>query len=278
MSINRSLRGGGDYSALTSLNRTGDRLPQEMSLKPETAAALVTINRQFYQRLAKEFSATRLRLQPGVQRILASIPNQARILDIGCGNGTLALYLVDRGFNGSYIGLDFSLELLEEARACAFPYSAFAFQPGDLSQIGWEKGLGHSKGFPPFDYVLAFAVLHHLPGSELRRQVVSTVRSLLAPSAQFIHSEWQFLNSSRLRLRLQPWDSAGLSADDVEAGDYLLDWRRGGFSLRYVHYFDTAELESLAAQTGFNIRQTFLADGENHRLGLYQVWEVADGN
>jgi len=238
----------------------------------------VTINRQFYQRLAKDFSATRLRLQPGVQRVLASIPNQARILDLGCGNGMLALYLAARGFNGSYVGLDFSLELLEEGRARALPYSAFAFQPGDLSQIGWEKGLDPSKGIPPFDYVLAFAVLHHLPGSGLRRQVVSTVRGLLAPSAQFIHSEWQFLNSPRLRLRIQPWENAGLTTDDVEAGDYILDWRRGGFSLRYVHHFDAAELVSLAAQTGFSIRQTFLADGENHKLGLYQVWAVADGN
>jgi len=249
-----------------------------MRLDPKTAAALVAINRQFYQRLAKEFSDTRLRLQPGVQHILTSIPNQAHILDIGCGNGSLARHLAERGFTGGYTGLDFSPELLQAGRAHELPSSAFDFQIADLTQPGWETVLVNSKFHPPFDYVFAFAVLHHLPSSSLRREVVSAVQRLLAPSGRFIHSEWQFLSSPRLRQRIQPWESAGLSPLDVETGDYLLDWRGGGYSLRYVHHFDLTELEALAAQTGFSILHTFLADGENHQLGLYQVWAGAGTN
>jgi hypothetical protein len=29
----------------------------------------------------------------------------------------------------------------------------------------------------------------------------------------------------------------GLSANDVDPGDYLLDWRSGGEGLRYIHHF-----------------------------------------
>jgi SAM-dependent methyltransferase len=242
-----------------------------------TAAELIAINRQFYQRLASEFSGTRRRLQPGALHIIETIPTQARILDLGCGNGNLALHLARRGFAGSYTGMDFSPELLHEARMPNLPDAAFDFQIADLSQPGWESILGRSKFQPPFDCVLAFAVLHHLPGSDLRRQVVSTIHSLLGPSALFVFSVWQFLSSPRLRQRILPWESAGLSPYDVDPGDYLLDWRSGGYGLRYVHHFEVTELEALAAQTGFSRVDSFLRDGENHRLGLYQVW-TPDGS
>ncbi len=100
----------------------------------------------------------------------------------------------------------------------------------------------------------------------------SQVRSLLSPQGRFIHSEWQFLNSPRLKARIQPWEAIGLSESDVDPGDYLLDWRQGGVGLRYVHHFSEAELAELAESTGFSITQSFLSDGENSRLGLYQVW------
>ena len=33
------------------------------------------------------------------------------------------------------------------------------------------------------------------------------------------------------------------------------------------------ELQILAAETGFQVVESFYSDGENERLGLYQVWE-----
>ena len=120
--------------------------------------------------------------------------------------------------------------------------------------------------------VLAFAVLHHLPGVELRQQILHKIRSLLPDGGQFIHSHWQFLNSSRLADRVQPWEVIGLSESEVDFGDYLLDWRQGGTGLRYVHHLSEAELAALAVATGFEVVESFLSDGENQRLGLYQVW------
>jgi hypothetical protein len=144
----------------------------------------------------------------------------------------------------------------------------FRFLQADLSSPGWDAALSGVH----HDAVLAFAVLHHLPGVDLRFQVLRKVRALLLPGGRFIHSEWQFLNSPRLKARLQPWESIGLSQADVEPGDYLLDWRQGGYGLRYVHHFSEPELGELAEGAGFRIIDSFLSDGENGRLGLYQVW------
>jgi SAM-dependent methyltransferase len=139
----------------------------------------------------------------------------------------------------------------------------------DLSARDWEAALPGA----PFDLVVAFAVLHHLPGDRLRQQILQAVRHVLKPDGRFIHSNWQFLNSPRLRARIQPWETIGLRAEDVDPGDYLVDWRQGGSGLRYVHHFTAQELESLAHACGYRVMQTFLSDGEAGSLGLYQIWQ-----
>ena len=98
-------------------------------------------------------------------------------------------------------------------------------------------------------------------------------RSLLAPGGKFVHSEWQFLNSEKLTARIQPWERVNLTAADVDPGDTLLDWRSDGNGLRYVHHFSAQELLTLAAESGFRVVESFLSDGANGRLGLYQTWE-----
>ena len=104
--------------------------------------------------------------------------------------------------------------------------------------------------------MLAFAVLHHLPGESTVIQHCQKIRRFLAPGGKFIFSVWQFLNSPRLRERIQDWSEIGLSASQVEQGDYLLDWRQGGHGLRYVHVFTTDKLEDLASRCGFFCTET----------------------
>ena len=82
-----------------------------------TAARLVEINRDFYTRFGGSFSATRHRLQPGVRCILETLHGDESILDLGCGNGEFARELAKRGHRGSYLGVDFSLPLLQDAES-----------------------------------------------------------------------------------------------------------------------------------------------------------------
>jgi SAM-dependent methyltransferase len=246
------------------------------------AQKLLALNRQFYQTFALQFSDTRGRLQPGVQRILAGLPGEARLLDLGCGNGELARALAQRGQRGLYVGLDISQELLAIARTAARPGDSLVcvFEKADLAASDWEIHIEDLPGLstvrpaaPPFDFILAFAVLHHLPGRTLRLEVLNKVYDLLAPSGWFIFSVWQFLDSPRLRARLQPWEAAGLNPAEVDPGDALLDWRHGGQGLRYAHHFTTGELDALAGETGFRAVESFRSDGEGGRLGHYGIWE-----
>jgi tRNA (uracil-5-)-methyltransferase TRM9 len=238
----------------------------------DTAARLIEINRDFYTRFGDSFSATRHRIQPGVRSVLNMLRGDESILDLGCGNGELAHELAKRGHSGPYLGLDFSLPLLREADTQPVGFSA-EFMEVDLTKLmeNSDKLLASGK----WELVTAFAVLHHIPSEEIRLNILRTVRTLLTENGRFILSNWQFLNSDRLRGRIQDWTKIGLHNADVDPGDYLLDWRSGGEGLRYVHHFSEEELAWLSGAAGFVIRDTFYSDGESGNLGLYQIWETS---
>ncbi len=235
----------------------------------EIIQQLLALNSQFYQTFAEAFSATRQRVQPGVERLMQRIPSQAAILDVGCGNGELARRLAGQGCRGTYVGVDFSPGLLAEARRRNTHPLAARFLQGDLCSSRWAAPLEGQR----FTHALAFAVLHHIPAFDTRLQIVRTLWSLLEPGGLFFHSHWHFLNSPRWRARIQPWESVGLCKADLEPNDYLLDWRRGGRGLRYVHVLDAEELRQLAGQSGFTCVETFYSDGKEGNLALYQVWQ-----
>jgi len=261
-------------SASTSLllNMTENYTRYNQGVNKIITKQLLDLNHRFYTEYGRDFSATRGRLQIGVLRVIESLRGGESILDLGCGNGELARTLSRRSHHGSYLGLDFSLPLLNQAERKAFAFPV-QFMQADLVSSNWDVETRNDM----FDIVSSFAVLHHIPSSELRLQIIQKIHELLKPDELFIHSNWQFLNSPRLKARIQSWESIGLQETDVDANDYLLDWRRGGNGLRYVHHFDESELADLAQASGFEIIETFYSDGENKRLSLYQIWKKVKG-
>ena len=230
---------------------------------------LIELNRKFYDQFGESFSATRQRLQPGVKQILDSIQADKSVLDLGCGNGHFLRTLHDRGHQAALLGADFSLPLLREAESTL----GVEFRALDLMQLSAVSDqLSVADGW---DVITMFATMHHIPSREVRLDILRTVKKLLKPNGKFILSNWQFLNSDKLKARVQPWGRVGLSDSDVDEGDYLLDWRSGGEGLRYAHQFSEGELFGLAEQAQMKVEASFLSDGENGRLGLYQIWSVA---
>lgn len=252
-------------------------------MQPETIQALLDLNRRFYQDFGPAFAATRRRVQDGVRRVLDGIEaagQGGRWLDLGCGPGALALEWLRRGLPGSYLGLDFSTALLQEAAAVTAEAATagapgrVAFRQADLGDPCWADGLE-----PGFSGVLFFAALHHLPSHRLRVGLLRQIHALLKPGGRLVHSEWQFQHAPKLLARVQPWERAGLDPSALEPGDTLLDWRFAlpgqaeQVGLRYVHLFALPELDALAAESGFRVLETFESDGHGGRLSVYQTWK-----
>lgn len=242
-----------------------------------TRQTLAGLNRRFYEQHAENFADSRPRLQPGVRRLLSRISPGARVLEVGCGDGKVARALPQV----QYTGLDQSAALLQRAIeyttkderrttkvgssfVLGRPKGSFVFLQADLLSLDLPPG--------PFDWVLAFAVFHHLPGRATRQSVLQHLAGRLTPTGTIIMSNWQFHTSPRFLLRQAPWSALGLTEADVEPGDALLTWeRKGRHGLRYVHALDETEARRLAAAAGLAVTEVFASDGINGALAEYVV-------
>lgn len=248
-------------------------------MKAETLKQLDHINQEFYQNYSKSFSQTRGKLQPGVYSVLEKIPQTGNWLDVGCGNGNLAHAWAQKGFSGLFCGVDFSSGLISDAERLLPPLiegQKIVFRQVDLTKENWTTDLPDVQ----WDGIFCFAVLHHIPGQVHRSSLCAKLRTLLSSGCICNVSVWQPRKSPRLVKRIQPWESVGLSCDDVELGDVLMDWRAhqtlkdADFALRFVHIFTADELSELATASGFSVNETYYSDGKEGNLGLYQKWIV----
>ncbi len=255
-----------------------------------TARRLAALNQVFYAEHAEEFADARPRLAGGVQRVLAQITAGARVLEVGCGDGKVGRALARQGV-AAYLGLDASEAMIERAERLTKDFwpvvrgpsisppdeprtthhvwpPSIRFGKADLMSPAWASLLPAE----PFDWALAFAVLHHLPGYARRAGVLQALADHLVPGGRAALSNWVFTRSDRLKKRIVPWSQAGLGEADVEPGDYLLSWeRKGRRGLRYVHVLDRAEVARMAAEAGLEIIETFSADGVTGDLSDYAV-------
>jgi len=225
----------------------------------ETTQRLLTINRQFYERFARYFADARSARQPSLVRALAGVADGNAVLDAGCGDGRAARTLDAMRRRVAYLGIDCSAALIELARErCAGLGDVHAeFVVADLTAADWARPVGSRR----FDVVVCLAVLHHIPGHEARQRIVRDLATVLAPAGRLVVSTWQFMTSERWQSRIVPWGTVGIDDAQLEAGDYLLDWRRGGYGLRYCSMIAEDELRSLCTQAGLVVEEVARGDG-----------------
>lgn len=103
-----------------------------------------------------------------------------RAIDLGCGEGRVAIYLARRGFET--VGVDFSGAALRLARAAAeragLDAGRLRFVEGDLTQ----PSIAGVDG--PFDLLVDYGTLDDLGGNQ-RRRMASLINTLARPGSCF---------------------------------------------------------------------------------------------
>jgi len=242
-------------------------------MKPELIDRLNQINRTFYSTFAASFSETRESARE-LEVILPYIADGARVLDLGCGNGRVAKLVARHRRDVAYVGADASAELVARCKMqdAGRKLHEAEFLVADMLEPGWTRKLTGAS----FGCILLLAVLHHIPVSDVRARILRQVRELLAPQGRIIVSTWQFMDNERMRKKIVPWSVAGIDERELEPGDALLNWKRGGVGLRYCHWIGEDELRALATQAGLNVVETFRAGGREGNLSLYAVMTATD--
>jgi SAM-dependent methyltransferase len=233
----------------------------------DTAHRLALLNAAFYEQHGLAFAETRPRLNPGVRKVLGRIAPGARVLDVGCGDGKPGRWLAEH--STTYLGLDASASMIARARALTGEREGVAFAQVDVLAEGWAAP--YTNGF---GWVLALAVLHHVPGAIGRARFVRALAACCQPGGRVAISCWRPSRSPRLLGRVAAWGEIGLTADDVDPGDLLMAWERAGQrGWRYVHDLDPLVLRALAEQVGLTLRGRFMADGHSGDLADYAIFE-----
>ncbi len=232
-----------------------------------TARRLNAINLAFYRGHAVDFSATRESPWPGWTRALElvrerGIAGELDVLDVGCGNGRFGAFLLAAGSPARrYTGVDASAELLERARARALPGARY--ERVDLVTGDPEADLPRG----PYSLIALFGVLHHVPGRERRRRLLSALARRLDPRGLLFLTVWQGSCPDRQRRRIVPWEEWNRSAAEpvdpsrLEPGDCLLAWGEPRRAVRYCHFADDAEVTAQLGALPCTTVASWRADG-----------------
>ena len=131
---------------------------------------------------------------------LGFIGEKKRVLDIGCGEGTLALACARRG--NDVIGLDISTVLVQLANS----------KKGSLP-IEFEVGDARDLQFPDqcFDVVICKDVIEHLPESSLDDHLREVGRVLRDGGVYMVYTPSRLLGDLSLGLHLKTYSIADLA-------------------------------------------------------------------
>jgi ubiquinone/menaquinone biosynthesis C-methylase UbiE len=120
-------------------------------------------------------ATTRERATKGRLVELAAIADGERVLDVGCGTGTLALLAKRSAPGAELVGIDADPEMLARART----------KPGGAA-IRFDEGMADALPYEDasFHKVLSSLVFHHLPRS-VKQGAAREIARVLRPGGEF---------------------------------------------------------------------------------------------
>lgn len=175
--------------------------------------------RKTFNEIAHRYDRMRRKLIPcfddfyrAVVQIVPLAPEKPwRFLDLGAGTGLLTQFLRGRFANSEYLLMDFSSEMLTQAKARFDGQSGVQYLEADYTQDEWPGS---------FDGIFSSLSIHHL-SDEGKRELYQKISRHLRPGGVFVNAE--FVRAESPELQAQYWDlwidsmkAAGLTPGEME--------------------------------------------------------------
>lgn len=217
--------------------------------QPEGKEKVVSFYDQFAEKQAKTgINSRHLSILDKVKQ--AGLLANHRILEVGCGIGTVSHLLATQVPNGKVLAVDISPESIEKAKVLWKDQKNLNFEVSDMSDF--------DKKSETFDFFVFPDVLEHIPVDQHFRLFQNIQKHSHADSVIFIHIpaprylQWMIDNEpEKLQVIDQPLDSGDLIKNITANGFYLEKMETYGlfFEEKDYQYFVFRSAKPLRSST-----------------------------
>lgn len=190
-------------------------------------------SKEIWDKIAESFDSTRRKPWQKCIDFIDSLPRDAVVIDIGCGNGR---HLIPCAKRCRYaIGLDLSINLLKivQKRIEEENIENVLLIKGDAANIPIKD--------KSVDAALYIATLHAIKGRKNRIKSLSEIRRILKEDGIAMISVWtKWRNEYKKK--------------EAEVGDKVVDWKKDGLNVkRFYHIYSKRELKKDIKDAGLEI-------------------------
>lgn len=215
-------------------------------MKEKTVKKILAATPSLYNKIAVDFNQTRNKPWPITDLIKSYVNGAKNVIDVGCGSGRLSELIAP---DQNYLGVDNSKELIKIAQNKYYNRKNINFQVKDIINDQLPENT--------FDLAIFIAVIHHLPTTKLRLEVLKNIHQALSSNGLVIVTSWN-LWQRRYRHQLLNYKSKFLTHGILNVNDAFIPWKINGQNeYRYVHSFGKKELHQLLIAAGFKVQTVF---------------------
>lgn len=152
--------------------------------------------KQHFEDEAQEFDRIIVALIPDYAQMVASLVEtlpfdpeaSIKVLDLGCGTGTVALSVLCTFPNAHLTCLDLAENMIDMARTKLVSYRDVRYVVGDFNDFSGD-----------YDAVVSSLALHHLSTDDAKRRCYRRIYGSLSPGGVFYNADVVLASSERLR-------------------------------------------------------------------------------
>ena len=207
-----------------------------------------------YDRHAKDYDLYQSAVVPGYQEMLDLVaeacrrylPEEAKIIDLGCGTGNAALAVLQKIPSARIYLIDGSERMVNVAAekiSCAHPNAILGCRVADLAESDWDEDLEGEE----YDAIISTLVLEHLPFYRYKAAIAKCFR-LLKPGGWLLAAEGYAEEGSDMQEWFFEEMERRRAAIDQDLSDFVARLREE----KETHYYcSKAEKEEWWRQAGF---------------------------
>lgn len=182
-------------------------------------SVLVEKIKSHFDEEAKAFDGLILKIIPHyvemLEALLSALPfdkyDEFKVVDLGCGTGTIAGKIKRRFPNAKVLCMDFAESMIEMAKAKLAGYDGVQFQTADFNTYDFED---------PYDVVISSLALHHLETDKAKASFYKKIFSALSYGGVFYNADVVLASNDKIQaMYMEKWKTfirKKISVDEVE--------------------------------------------------------------